>query len=312
MLLGVAVGIAPAQQPAGAFPSAGVPEGQPFHLKSVASGAVFEHVNHDDARTVMKVWFDRLAKQRGVPVDSSVEILDGPGEIRRRLENHSAEILVLTVFEFLELERSHLVIPVLTNAFTTQGVAPFSYLVLVRPSSPVTSVADLRGKNLLAYSRGGSNTAGIWLDVLLSKESLGRAASFFASFQAAEKAQDCILSLFFGRVDACATDEISLNLAKEMNPQLAQLRVIARSRPMIASVIATPMEPFPYRSELIEAMLDFRKDPRGLQLLQLFKTESVVRLQPGDLDSARELFADYNRIRVPAEKRAAAPQPAGR
>ena len=90
--------------------------------------------------------------------------------------------------DFLELEDSHLAVPVLTHALTSRGVAPYSYLLLVGASSPAVTVSDQRGKNVLVSSRGGSNTASLWLEVFLSKENfLGRTATFFASFRKARK-----------------------------------------------------------------------------------------------------------------------------
>ena len=90
-----------------------------------------------------------------------------------------------------------------------------------------------------------------------------------------------------------------------MNPQLGQLRVLARSRPMIESVIAVPAEPHPYQKELIDAMLSLHEDPRGRQLLMVFKTARLVRVQPGDLDSARELWRDFYRLTGSPPNRAA-------
>ena len=296
LALGVAVGQSPAQRHGPAATSISVPAGPLIHFSVVASSSALANVNHDDATAAIRTWFDLMAKQRGLLVDSKIDILETVPEIRGRLESHSTQMLILTTADFLDLENSRLLVPVLTHALTSVGNAPYSYLLLVNPSSRATTVADLRGKNVLASSRGGSNTANVWLDVLLSHESLGRAASFFGSVRVPEKAQACILALFFGKVDACVVDEVNLNMAKEMNPQLGQLRVLARSRPMIGSVIATPLDPEPHRNELIDAILALHTDPRGHQLLQLFKTERVVRIQPGDLDSARELFAEYHRL----------------
>ena len=103
-------------------------------------------------------------------------------------------------------------------------------------------------------------------------------------------------------------DEVNLDLAKEMNPQLGQLKVLARSRPMVESVIATPAEEGPYRKDLIDSILSLHEDARGRQLLMVFKTERVVRLQPGDLDSARELCRDYYQL-PGSPNRQAAPAP---
>ena len=132
--------------------------------------------------------------------------------------------------------------------------------------------------------------------MLLGKEKLGRAASFFASIKVTDKAQACTLPLFFGSVDACVVDEINLNLAKEMNPQLGQLKVVARSRPLIETIIALPAVPIPYQQDLLDAMLSLHESPRGRQLLMVFKTERLLRIDTGDLDVARELWMDYYRL----------------
>jgi ABC-type phosphate/phosphonate transport system substrate-binding protein len=261
-------------------------------LYAVASSKTVHNVNRNDARAALKVWFDVVGQQRGFVLDSKVDIVDSVTEIRERLESHSVELVLMGITDYLALESSRLVVPVLTGSRSAQGGALYSYLLLVNPSFGATTIASLRGKNILVSSRSGHNTGMAWLDVLLGKEQLGRAASFFASIKAPDKAQACILPLFFGAVDACVVDEINLNLAKEMNPQLGQLRVLARSRPLIESVIATPAAPFPYQKELIDAILSLHENSRGRQLLMVLKTDRLVRIQPGDLEPARELWRD--------------------
>jgi phosphonate transport system substrate-binding protein len=255
---------------------------------------VFSDVNRNDARAALKVWFDVVAHQRGYILDSTVDILDSVAEIRERLRSHSVELLSLGFRDYLELESSNLIVPVLTDSRTTGG-ALYSYVLLVHPSG-ATSVAGLRGKNVLVSARGSGETGTAWLEVLLGKEKLARAAAFFSSVKPAAKPQACILPVFFGTVDACVVDEVNLNLAKEMNPQLGQLRILARSRPMIESVIAVPADPHPYQKELIDSMLSLHEDPRGRQLLMVFRTDRLVRIQPGDLDAARELWKEYDRL----------------
>jgi len=318
LVLGMAAGMAFAQQRS---PEAANTNPKHFNFKVIASAAGLVSLNHDDARAAIKTWFELMAKQSGLFADSSVDVLN-THEIRERLESHSTELLILTTADFLDLENTHLIVPVLVNTLASQTTPAYSYVILVNPSSTARTIEDLRGKNVLTSSRSAWNVAGMWLEVLLAREKLGRAASFFASVQATEKSQGCILPLFFGKVDACVVGEPDLNLAKEMNPQLGRLREVARSRPMIEGVIATPVEPTPGRKELIDAILGLNTDPRGRQVLELFKTERVVRIQPGDLDSARELYTDYRRLEPalavsakdsrPAEKGPAASQPAGR
>ena len=290
----LAMGAALAQQASPGKAAGGETRGlRRARLNGVVSSASLTNLNQNDARAAIKVWFDLVAQRKGFVLDSKVDILASVAEMKERLQSRSVEVLVLSITEYLELESSYLAVASLTHAVSVQGGASYSYLLLVKLSAAAPTIAGLRGRNALVFSRGGSGAGMAWLEVLLGKEKLGRAASFFGSVKAVDKAQACILPLFFGTVDACVVDEVNLNLSKEMNPQVGQLKVLARSRPMIGSVIATPVEPSPYQNELLDTILSLHEDPRGRQLLMVFKTDRVVRIQPGDLDSARELWRDY-------------------
>lgn len=269
----------------------------------IGSSRLLDQVNHNDARAALKVWFDVMAQERGFILDSRIDVVEGVQEIRDRLQSHSVDLLALDLKTYMELESSHLVVPILTPARGRQGSALYSYLLLVGPASETTTISTLRGKHILVSSGNASNTGLAWLEVLLGKERLGRAASFFAAVKVADKPQACILPLFFGSVDACVVDEISLNLAKEMNPQVGKLKVLARSGPLIEGLIAMPAQQFPYLKELLDSMLSLHQTPRGRQLLTVFRTDRLVPVQPGDLDSARDLWRDNSRLIAPAPNR---------
>jgi hypothetical protein len=178
-----------------------------IRLSGVVSSATFKNVNRNDARAALIVLFDSLAQQQGFLPDSKVEIVDTVAEIRDRFQNGSPGVATLAITDYLELESSHLLVPVL-----------------------------------------------------------------------------------------CVVDDVNLNLAREMNPQLEKLTVLARSLPVIESVIAMSASPAPYQNALTDALLKLHEDPRGRQLLMVFKTDRLVRIQPGYLDSARELWKDYHRL----------------
>lgn len=297
LLPGATIAMALAQ-PNATSKAAGV-EARGFHrtqLRDISSSQAFKNINRNDARAAVKAWLDVVAQQKGFPADSRVDILDSVAEMRERLLSRTVELVTLSISDYLELESSGLIVPVLTDIRNGQSGALYSYVLLVNPTSGATTIGNLRGKNILVSSRVGSNTGIAWIDVVLSKEKLGRAASFFGSIKVPDKAQACILPLFFGSVDACVVDESSLTLAKELNPQLGKLRVLARSRPLLESLVATPADPYSFQKELIDAMLSLHEDARGRQLLMVFKTDRLVRLQPGDVDAARELWRDYYRL----------------
>ncbi|QOY89605.1 phosphate/phosphite/phosphonate ABC transporter substrate-binding protein [Paludibaculum fermentans] len=266
------------------------------HLNVVASNRMLNNVNPNDIRAALRLWFETVGRQRGFLLDCRVDIIDNISSLKARLQEKSVDVIIPGIAEYLELESSHLMVPILTLALNSSGGAAYPYVLLVNPDSNLASIAGLRGKNILVSSRGGSNTALAWTDVLLNRERLGRASTFFGSIKEAAKAQTCILPLFFGTVDACVVDEVNLNLAKEMNPQLSRLKVLVRSRPMVESVIAMPVEPHPYHAELLDAILSLNEDVRHRQLLMVFKTDRILRLQASDLDPVRDLWKEYYRL----------------
>lgn len=284
--------LAAAQTPANPAPS-GLRQAR---LYAVASARALDKVDRNDFRAAMKTWSEILGRRKGFVLNSKVDIADTVAELRSRLEARSVDLLLLSVPDYLELENSRLVVPSLVLEHGAQGRSLYSYVLLARPNLDGASVASLRGKSILAFSRGGTNTGAVWVEVLLNKQKLGRAGDFFSSLTSTATSQACILPVFFGRADACAVDEINFELAREMNPQLGQLRVIARSRPMLENLVFTPMDPHPYHKELFETLLTLEQDARGRQLLMVFKTDRLAPFAPGDLDSARELWRDYERI----------------
>jgi len=293
LIMTMATGAAWAQQESAATATGGL---QRARLYGVMGSTMLNNLNRNDARAALKAWLDLVGQQRGFLLDSKIDIVDTAAEIRDRAASGSAELTMMSITDFLEIESSGLLVPIVADARGGQQGALYPYVLLVNPSSGITTVAGLRGKKLGVSSRAAGKTGGAWLDVLLSKEKLGRAAVFFASVKTFDKPQACILPLFFGAADACVVDEVSLNLAKEMNPQLGQLRVLSRSRPLLDALFAVPSTPHPHQKDLIDGLLALGDNPRGRQLLMVFKTDRIVRITTGDLESSRELWKDYYRL----------------
>jgi ABC-type phosphate/phosphonate transport system substrate-binding protein len=294
LLLALAAGVLPAQQPGAA--AAGDGKLRPSRLYGIVSSGLLPTLNHNDAVASIKAWFEIVGKERGFILDSKVETSNNLAEIRRRLTEGSVDLLILDITDYLRLERTGLVRPTLLGSRTAAGRPQYSYVLLVGPASGAQNLAGLRGKKLSYFSRHASNTSLAWLELTLGKERLGRAASFFGDAKSVSSPQECVLPLFFGRVDACIVDEVNLELLKEMNPQLGKLRTLAKSVQLVDSVIALPVTPLPYQQELIEAILGLHLGPRGKQLLMVFKTARLLAVRPGDLDSARAFWAEHGKL----------------
>ena len=118
-------------------------------LYGIATSTMFTNVNRNDARAALKVWFDVVGRQRGFLLDSKVDIVDSVAEIRERLQSHTVNLISLAVTDYMDLESSRLLVPVLTDSRSPRGEARYSYVLAVNPSSGATTISSLRGKNIL-------------------------------------------------------------------------------------------------------------------------------------------------------------------
>jgi ABC-type phosphate/phosphonate transport system substrate-binding protein len=217
------------------------------------------------------------------------------GQIRESLKEHSVDLLVLDTTEYLSLADAGLIEAVAAGTNRGQLLA-FPYLLLTKDALEAGQLDVLRGKRIVVASRTKSNLGLVWLETLLAENRLGRAASFFGSVEIGYRASACVLPLFFGKIDACVVDTRNWESIKELNPQLGRLRVAARSEALLEGLIAMPIEPHLYQSELIDSILNLHKTPAGEQLCMVFKTGTLVRVGREPFESVRVLCNRYRRI----------------
>lgn len=300
----VVVGVfAPAQQD-GAGPAAEPSLRGARHTRFwvVISGGMFTTVNRNDALAAMRIGLDLLARLQGYHPDIRVDVVDGTEKIRQRLADRVVDVLLVESGTYFRLESTGLLVADFVGNRGVAGSPRYTYQLLVSPHSKAKVIRDLRGKNLLYYSRNESRTAYAWIEVELAKEKLDHTATFFSTYQEVTKPQACVLPLFFGSADACVVDEISFGELKDANPQLATIRTLARSAPLVDAVIATPRAPHPFRSQLLEIAPRLHETARGQKILSVFKLGRLVRAAPADLEAARTLWKEFGKLSGIPEK----------
>lgn len=260
------------------------------------SPTLFRGTNRHDVIAAFKPWFDIIGRERGFVLDSQVDVPPDHMEIEKRLRQRKVDVLMLDFVDYFRLESHGLLVADLTEQRGSDPRPGYSYVVLTRAESGINALAHLQGKVLRHHARTASDAGLAWLDVTMAKAGLGRAASYIGTRTPAARPQDCVLPLFFGRADACVVDELSFELLKEMNPQLSRLRVIARSERIIETVIARPIEPHPYLADLWDATLSLHLNPRGRQVLTVFKIGRLSRMAPEHMAASRRLWQEYRKL----------------
>ena len=101
-----------------------------------------------------------------------------------------------------------------------------------------------------------------------------------------------LLKIFFGEADLTAVYFSFYNTALDMNPQLqSKLKIFAQLDNIPSSGAFfhkdTPVE---FQEKIIQATMTLNDEPRGRQLMEIFKSDRIYRSDARDLEPAKQLF----------------------
>jgi len=260
------------------------------------SAGVLGDVNENDAMAAVRVWAQALAQERGIPADPQPKILRGLPEIATALSNRAVECVNMTTEEYAALRGRFgletLIVAVKRNVITEE------YVLLVHRSNPIQRLADLRGRKLGMLHSSRASLAPKWLDTVLAREELGRAADFFGQIESAAKITKVVLPVFFHQFDACVVTRSGFDTMIELNPQTGQqLRVLAASQAMVPEEFCFRSDyNSPLRAKLLTEITQWHTSPAGRQILTLFQSDSLQERPFSCLDTALELLTLHERL----------------
>lgn len=297
-----AVAPCPGQSSAvGVDTSHAMPQGEAGKLRStrlnmVISDSMLGTLSRNDAIAAVSTWAEFVGRQHGFAIQSSVRAVSNAQEARQFLERNEVDLLLLDVADYFQLEEQRLVLPFVLDLLSGASDPRSAYVILVHPDASVDNLGQMRQSRLLLYPKLHSATASAWLASELAAQSLGTTHQYFAAVQQVNRPQDCVLPVYFKRGDACLVDEHSFQLLGEMNAQLRQLRVVARSAPLLDRVTAIPTKPHPYHEDLVKAILELDRSTRGKQILTVFKSSGHVEADEKYLQTSREFWKRYRTV----------------
>jgi ABC-type phosphate/phosphonate transport system substrate-binding protein len=298
---------------AASYPSAAPQAATPARrtrLFALASRSVVGAINVADAQAAFSVWFQSIGRRRGFELTSRFEVVSGFEALRKQVEGFSADVVVVDSLEYLRLAPLKILAPVVGIARGKTGAFQSRCLVVGRESA-YANIDDLRGKNILTWSRTETDFGLMWIETLLNERRLGRAERFFASISHAAKPTAACLPVFFAKADACVVDAAAWEAMTEMNPQLgSRLRVLATSPPYVDGLLCRHVRHTDAVDEFQQAVAELHRDPEGRQLLMVFRADRADPITDQDLASVRALWANYTSFAAP--ETAAAAQATGR
>ena len=155
---------------------------------------------------------------------------------------------------------------------------------------------QFRGKR--AVLAQNDPVAELYLDYFSLKTFEQEYKSSFKVLPQVAKVNQLLLKVFFGEADLTSVYQNFYQTALEMNPQLAgKLKVLAHidNIPPAGNFFrkGTPSE---FQEKVIQQALIMTHNPRGLQLLEMFRSNRIVRSSPDDILPAQQLYSARQRV----------------
>jgi phosphonate transport system substrate-binding protein len=131
-----------------------------------------------------------------------------------------------------------------------------------------------------------------WLDSLLTARVSSGAQGFFGSISEATKATQVVMPVFFGQADACLVNRSLLETMSELNPQVGRQLLILEQSPGFVTGILAARKNFSHtqRDTVVKILQEMHTDPKGKQIMSLFRITRLVPFMPEHLASVEKVL----------------------
>jgi ABC-type phosphate/phosphonate transport system substrate-binding protein len=239
----------------------------------------FFNVDPRDAIGAARVWIRQADRKLETPSETKVVYYTTQLEVESALARNEVDILVMIADEFINLRDAFDLEPVLSTDYGKRFYDEL--LLLVREESGITGVGQLRGKSLRIEGGQKGTIPMRWLNVMLQAKTSSSAREFFGNINEFPKASQIIMPVFFGQADSCIASLTSFETMAELNPQLSRrLRILEKSPGFVTGII----------DAMIDALRDIDGDPKGKQVLTIFRINRLVNFKTEHLASVEKLF----------------------
>lgn len=255
-----------------------------FYLPAV------REANPADLKTSLGIWTEELGRPFGVRVRA--RLYQDIEAMRRDVDAQALDFVNAGGMEIAELFGPDVFLQGYARRPPGGGAG---LVLLVNKTANVRAFADLRGKRIARPSQDRLT------ETYLESQCLRVWAvpCQGALTQIEEKREISALhKVFFGQADAALVSVETLNLARELNPQIDSRVVVLqewRSQGLVFGMLLPHADPA-YRSLILRSIDAALKSVRGRQMMELFKTEQLDPVDGEALKPFRALAREYHEL----------------
>ena len=261
-----------------------------YDLRYGFNSLVMSHIDTKDSQAALNFWIVEIAKDAGL--QAKAILYENPQQVLAEFKKGKLDLINISPLDGIRYFFGEKPIPAMTG--TVQGKKTRRFLLLVRVDAKISSLRELRGKKLVV--KESEAVGNLFLETLLLRHGQVRSNTFFSQIETKQKMSTAILDVFFARADACLVSDVAFSIMSELNPQVGlKLKEIAHSAEIINHLsFFRPGYNENFRERVMAAGLKLDASSRGGQILMLFKIEGVTSFDIADLDSLKNLVAEYD------------------
>ena len=251
-------------------------------------------LNRSDVRASLEVWNEELVRKFQVP--STVRFYSDVDLLRHDFDTGQINLVIADAMTFVR----HFKAEELASGFTAKLPTSASLLLLGRPGG---GISQLAGKTIARLE--DDDVSSTYLETLCLQRTGKECAAVPVTFVAVPNNHQAVSRLLFKQVDFALVNQHGYETAIELNPQLRKAGELVEKMSFenqffgfFNSKVSPEFQRFALRS--IENM---HLEPRGRQMLDVFKTERVARAEPIMLKPFYQLEREYRDLRTEARRK---------
>ncbi len=256
---------------------------------------VIRDIPRKDVEISLRFWVEELARSINLTY-KPIQFYDDLEALRRDMNSGKVNFLVATSMGVVQ----HFSPDELADGFSGYKNTPEHMLLVVRRDAGIHGPADLAGKRIGLLESDELSDA--FLETLLlqvrGKSAWNRLGPVSRELRSSKLAH----RLFFNQIDAALILRSGYEAALALNPQVGQrLQVLEdytfKTRSPHIGLFSSRVRQ-EHRELIIQAAMRLNDTPRGRQVLQIYKADSMVRTQVHDLDPYRDLLVTHRLLKA--------------
>ncbi len=249
-----------------------------------------------EVQTALEFWARELSAKFNI--DTRVRFYDDMGALRRDFDRGQVNFVITSSMDFVRYFR----LDELADGFVGALQVDHSLMLATRTGGDALGLEQMAGKRIALLK--DDELSEIFLETLCMRHYRRTCKEVFASMEQVDNSNKLVMRLFFGKTDLILARKNGLELAKEMNPQIGEAIRVVHNFPVKSSYYGffNSAVDKPFRDRALRQIPTMHLEPRGRQVLEVFKLERLERAQASDLQPLILLNQEYEALLAELKK----------